>query len=133
MALISITRLRVRSARYLPAFLWYTALSTWQAKRAPGCFAVRLLRDTNNTFWTSSAWQDEAAVRAFILYGAHRRAMPRLLAWCDEASVVHWHQDAAELPNWSEAHRRMVEEGRRSKVHHPSLAHNEYRIPQPKA
>jgi hypothetical protein len=132
MALISVTRLRVRSPRYLPGFLWLTVLSLLQAKRAPGCLAVKLLRDANSTFWTNTAWHDETAMRAFMLAGAHRRAMPRLLEWCDEASVVHWHQDTAELPDWQEAHRRMVTEGRRSKVHHPSPAQTAYEIPQPK-
>src|SRR4028118_415901 len=130
MALISITRLRVRSLRYLPAFIWYAVLSTRQAKSAQGCLRVKLLREANNTFWTSTAWQDEATMRAFILAGSHRRAMPKLLEWCDEASVVHWHQDAAALPDWQEAHRRMVEEGRRSKVHHLSPAHLAYNIPR---
>jgi hypothetical protein len=59
--------------------------------------------------------------------------MPKLLEWCDEASVVHWHQDTAELPDWQEAHRRMMEEGRRSKVHHPSPAQIAYEIPRPKS
>jgi hypothetical protein len=107
----------------LPAFIWYAVLSTRQAKGARGCLRVKLLREANNTYWTSTAWQDEAAMRAFILAGSHRRAMPKLLEWCDEASVVRWHQDDQALPDWQEAHRRMVEEGRRSKVHHPSPAH----------
>jgi hypothetical protein len=31
-------------------------------------------------------------MRAFMLSGAHQRAMPKLFNWCDEASVVHWNQ-----------------------------------------
>ena len=133
MALISVTRLRVRSPRYLPGFIWYALLSARQARRAPGCLGVKLLRDADNTFWTNTAWQDEAAMRAYMLAGTHRKAMPKLLEWCDEASVVHWQQETPELPDWPEAHRRMVAEGRRSKVNHPSAAHRTYDIPQPKA
>jgi hypothetical protein len=48
--------------------------------------------------------------------------MPRLLNWCDEAAVVHWNQEASELPSWQEAHRRMVKEGKLSKVNYPSPA-----------
>lgn len=40
--------------------------------------------------------------------GAHRRVMPRLLKWCDEATVVHWTQESPSLPDWPEAHRRLV-------------------------
>ena len=132
MALISITRLRVRSPRYMIGFIWYTVLSIFQAKLASGCLAVKLLRDANNTYWTYTAWQDMVAMRAFMSAGSHRQAMPKLLEWCNEASVVHWHQDTPELPDWREAYRRMVEEGHRSKVNHPSPAHIAYEIAEPK-
>ena len=69
-------------------------------------------------------------MRAFMLAGPHRRAMPKLLEWCDEASVVHWNQESPALPDWREAYRRMVEEGRPSKVNHPSPAHRACEIPR---
>src|SRR5262249_36436480 len=100
MPLVSITRLRVRRWRYLPLFLLYALASTHQARRAFGSLAVSLLNDSGFAFWTRTVWTDEAAMRAFMLSGAHRRVMPRLLDWCDEASVVHWAQDAAEPPPW---------------------------------
>lgn len=80
MPLISVTRLRVRSWRYLPGFA----------------------------------------------------LMVKLLDWCDEASVVHWDQQDATLPAWGEAYRRMVGEGRASKVRFPSAAHFAYQIPPPR-
>ena len=33
--------------------------------------------------------------------------MRRLAEWCDEASVAHWTQESAALPDWIEVHRRM--------------------------
>jgi hypothetical protein len=78
------------------------------------------------------AWRDEAAMRAFMMAAPHRGAMAKLLDWCDEASVVHWTQESGSLPDWHEAHRRMVAEGRQSKVNHPSPAHEAYQIPPPK-
>lgn len=132
MAFVSITRLRVRSLRYLPQFLWYSVLSSRQAKRASGCLAVELLRDANHAYWTKTVWQDEAAMRGFMSSGAHHRAMPKLKEWCDEACVVHWEQASAELQGWQEAHQRMVADGRRSKVNHPSPAQVAYEIPKPK-
>ncbi|HEV2705994.1 MAG TPA: antibiotic biosynthesis monooxygenase [Pyrinomonadaceae bacterium] len=132
MALISITRLRIRAWRFLPAFLVYSLLSARQSKRAPGNLGLMLLRDANRAFWTATAWRDEAAMRAFMMSGAHRRAMPKLLDWCDEAALVHWTQETHDLPDWQEAHRRMLADGRRSKVRHPSPAHTAYDIPPPK-
>ena len=89
MVFISITRLRVRSFRYLPQFLWFAFLSQRQAKRSPGCFGARVLRDAGNAYWTSTAWENEAVMRAYISSGAHRRVMPKLKEWCDEAYVAH--------------------------------------------
>ena len=69
----------------------------------------------------SDRWQDEAAISAYRITPPHRHVMPKLLEWCDEASVVHWNQESAELPDWKTAERRMAESGRLSKVNHPSV------------
>jgi len=79
-----------------------------------------------------TAWEDEAAMRAYRNAGAHRMVMPRLLEWCDEAAVAHWTQTEATLPDWQEAHRRMVAEGRPSKVRHPSPAQESKQIAAPR-
>ena len=129
--LISVTRLRIRSPRYLPMFIIYSILSSRQARRAPGNCGMDLLRDAHSAFWTRTAWRDEKAMRSFMLGGMHRRAMPKLLDWCDEAVTVHWTQETPQLPDWQEAHRRIVSEGRRSKVRHPSPSHLAFTIPPP--
>ncbi len=132
MPFISLTRLRIRSLRFVPQFIWTAVLSSRQAKRAAGNLGQRLLRDAHLTFWTLTAWADEATMRSFMMSGAHRRAMPKLLDWCDEASVAHWVQETAELPDWREAHRRMVKDGRLSKVRHPSPAQQARDIAEPR-
>ncbi len=132
MPVISVTRLRVRSLRYLPAFLLRAIPSSRQARRAPGNLGVNLLNDARWTFWTCTGWQDEASMRAFMMSGAHRKAMPTLLTMCDEAALVHWQQDSAQLPDWEEAHRRLSTAGRRSKVKFPSPAHQAFEIPRPR-
>ena len=90
MVLISVTRLRVRSFRYIAGFIFYTLLSALQAKRASGNLGIGLLRDANSTFWTRTAWLDEASMRAFMMATPHRRAMSKLVDWCNEAAVVHF-------------------------------------------
>jgi hypothetical protein len=132
MPFVSITRLRVRSFRYLPVFLIGAFRSARQAKNAAGNLAVSLLSDSNFTFWTRTLWNDERSMRAFMLVGAHRRIMPRLLQWCDEAAVAHWLQESPEAPSWQEAYRRLQQEGRASKVDHPSSAQSRFEIPPPK-
>jgi Domain of unknown function (DUF3291) len=129
---VSITRLRLRSWRFLPGLIWHTLRSSRQAKTAAGNLSAQVLRDAHNTFWTCSLWNDEAAMRAFMVSGAHRKAMPRLIDWCDEASVAHWQQDSTKPPPWHEVHRRMQGEGRPSKVRHPSDAQRRFEIPAPR-
>jgi hypothetical protein len=130
MPLVSITRLRVRSFRYLPVFAIEAFRSARQAKNAPGNLAVSLLNDSHLTFWTRTLWKDEAAMRAFMIAGAHRHVMPHLLQ-CDEAAVVHWVQDSPEPPSWQEAYRRLQQEGRASRVNYPSVAQTAFEVPPP--
>ncbi len=83
-----------------------------------------LARDAEGGFWTLTLWKDLATMRAYRNTGAHRRAMPKLIGWCDEASVAHWEQEAVALPSGEEAHEKMRGSGRMSKVRHPSPAHS---------
>jgi hypothetical protein len=132
MPLVSITRLRVRSFRYLPAFLVGSLRSAREAKNSSGNLAVSVLSDANLAFWTRTLWTDERSMRAFMFAPAHRSVMPKLLQWCDEAAVTHWLQDSSEPPSWQEVHRRLQEEGRTSRVDHPSAAQLRFEISPPK-
>lgn len=130
--IISVTRLRLRSLRFLLPFIVYSLRSMRQVKRSPGNIAADAMRDQHGGFWTRSVWRDVESMRAFMTSGAHRQAMPKLLDWCDEAALVHWEQDTAALPQWDEAHRRLVTQGRRSKVRYPSPAHERLDVPVPR-
>ena len=132
MPFVSITRLRVRSWRYLPAFLVNAYRAARQAKRARGNLAISLLRDADFAFWTRTIWTDETEMRAFMLSGVHRRIMSRLPVWCDEAAVAHWLQDDLEPPSWPEACRRLRQDGRPSMVKYPSEAQRRFELPEPR-
>jgi hypothetical protein len=90
MPLVSVTRLRVRAWRFLPAFSVLAMRSARQARRADGNVGTSLLAEAHRTFWTLTAWTDESAMRAFMVDGAHGRGMRNLKTWCDEAAVAHW-------------------------------------------
>jgi hypothetical protein len=132
MPFISVTRLRVRSLRYLLPFLWRTFKVARQAQHSSHFLGGRILHEAKNAFWTVTAWEDEAAMRGFRQKGAHGLVMPKLLEWCDEAAYVHWSQDGPELPDWPVAHRRLAQEGKLSKVYHPSPAQVAKKIAEPK-
>ena len=135
MPFVSLTRLRIRSFRFVPLFALHTMRSQRQIKVAAGFQVGALLADRQWTFWTMTAWDSQESMRSYMINGAHKRAMPHLLDWCDEASVAHWDQAEMELPPWAEADRRMRETGRPSKVRYPSPQHASltYRAPRTSA
>lgn len=112
MPIISVTRLHVRCWRHLPRVLAATLGSAMQARSAPGCLAVSVLSESWRTYWTRTAWQDEAAMFAYVRAGTHSRIMGHVMLWCDESSVVHWSEAVGVLPSWGLAHRRLSEQGR---------------------
>jgi len=133
MAFVSVTRLRVRSIFFLPQFLVYAIRSSRQAQKSTGFVGGRLMVNAGYVFWTLTVWTASKAMDAYRSSGVHRAAMPRLLHWCDEASVTHWTQDSDAVPAWDEAYQRMLKEGRSSKVNHPSAAHLAHEIPAPRS
>jgi heme-degrading monooxygenase HmoA len=129
---VSITRLRLRSWRFMPSFIVQALRSAAQAKAAPGNLGVAILAEANRTYWTRTIWTDEGAMRAFIRSGVHRRIMGRLADWCDEAAVAHWSQAATNAPSWDDTARRLQRDGRPSAVNHPTPAHRNFQIAAPK-
>lgn len=123
MVFVSLTRLRIRSLRFLPLFAVDAFRTQRQVQRAPGFRTGALLPDRKWTFWTMTAWDSAESMRQYMTTGAHKKAMPKLMHWCDEASVAHWQQESDTLPDWTEADRRMRTTGRVSKVRHPSPEH----------
>src|SRR5262245_44305071 len=112
MPVVSVTRLKLRSILVLPQFLLANNAVNRQIVKATGFLRGRLLLDKGFTFWTTTAWNDEASMRAFRDSGGHKRAMPRLPKWCSEATSVHWNQDNDQLPDWKDAHEHIVKDGR---------------------
>jgi Domain of unknown function (DUF3291) len=132
MIFVSLTRLRIRSFRFVPLFALHALLSMRQVTIAPGFQSGALLADRSWTFWTMTAWDTQENMRRYMTTGSHKTAMPHLLHWCDEASVAHWEQPENFLPSWTEADKRMREKGRASKVQNPSPQHAtlSYRAPR---
>jgi hypothetical protein len=111
-SLVSVTRFRLRSLRFLPFFVLHANRAIAQIRKSDGFLAGAVRRDADLAFWTMTVWRDERAMRAYGASGAHRKAAPHLAEWGAEASVGHWTQAGRELPEWPEAVRRLREEGR---------------------
>ncbi|MDP2497494.1 MAG: DUF3291 domain-containing protein [Candidatus Palauibacterales bacterium] len=142
MPLITTTRLRLRSRRFLPQLYYYTWTICRQARRTPGFLKGRLFLGSDRLppsmmffgrhpgYWTMTMWEDREAMLGFRDHGSHREAMPKGAEWVQEASTVTWEQDSEELPSLGEAHDRMREDGRLMPSNHPSEAHASGEIPE---
>jgi hypothetical protein len=122
----SITRLRLRSIFTLPAFVRATRAISAQCGASAGFISGAVLAEGRLVFWTRSAWESADAMKAFRDSGVHREVMPKLMTWCDEASVVQWEGEAAT--DWDAIYAQMVEQGRLSRVKQPTKAHTEKRF-----
>jgi len=123
MSFVSITRLRVRSVRFLPGFAYHALRSNAQAKKASGNLYAQALRERGLVFWTITIWTDAEAMRAFRNAGAHRVVMPKLSRWCDEATYAHWQQDNDVPPTLPQAYEHLRFNGVASKLEYPSPQH----------
>lgn len=129
--LVAATRVRLRSLWYFPAFVWRAAQAGKQARTAPGNLHSDQFRDAKGAFWTLTMWQDESAMRAFMMSGAHAKIMPRAPEWFSESAVVHWRQAGTAVPSRAEMHRRLQNEGRPTRVKFPNEAHKAFKIAPP--
>ena len=69
MPFISITRLGLRSLRFVPGFALHTRASLRQVRVASGFLDGAVLTDRSLTFWTMTAWDSQLVRRAWV----HRR------------------------------------------------------------
>ncbi len=132
MAFVSVTRLRIRSRRFLLGFLFHALRANHQVRASAGFRGGALLTDRRWTFWTITVWDSDGDMRSYMTRGAHRVAMPKLSRWCDEASIVHWDQPEAIVPTWTEADHRMRRDGRPSSVQNPSALHDSMTFAAPR-
>jgi Domain of unknown function (DUF3291) len=123
MPMVSVTRLHLRSIRFLPAFFWYTNRSSRQAKRTPGNLGVKLRKTRGLALWTLSMWETNQAMKTFVSAPPHKDAMRRLPHWCDEASFADWQQDTTNWPLWEQAAAKLTAAGRLARVLYPSVEH----------
>jgi hypothetical protein len=125
MPFVSVTRLHIRSLRFVPAFLIYTFRSTRQVRGAGGYRTGWLGREGVFGFWTATVWRSQEAMQAYRNSPPHLAAMGKLLDWCDEASFANWEQAGDDAPDAVTAYGHLRDEGRTSKVRHPSPQHRQ--------
>jgi hypothetical protein len=103
------SRLELRRLRDVPSFLAGAMRIRRQMLGSPGALGVSLIaRPLRRSFWTLSAWQDQAALGAAVGREPHRRIMTRFRPRMAGSSFVTWTAPASALPiTWDEALRRL--------------------------
>jgi hypothetical protein len=99
------SRLELRRLRDVPSFLAAALRIRRQMLGSPGALGVSLIaRPMHRTFWTLSAWQDQAALSAAVGREPHRQIMRRLRPRMAGSSFVTWTARATALPiPWDDA------------------------------
>jgi hypothetical protein len=128
--MVFLTRLRLRSALFLPQFFWLNESVIRQLRASQGFRGGKLLADKSLVFWMATQWADPSSMRSFRDSGAHRVALPRLVSWCDEAAVAE-SETWETIRSWADIHDWPSTRGRPSKLRHPSRAHPLLRFPPP--
>ena len=127
----SLTRLRLRGIRFLPAFLWISWRCMAQGRSDGQMVYGAVLCELPWTFITVSVWTEKRAMLRYVGTGAHLDAMQRLREWCSEAGVTHFELDDMILPPVSEMMDRL-RRGKVSHVLHPSPYHESASWPDPR-
>jgi len=130
-AVIVVTRLRLRDPALLDEFFTDAVAAIEQAQKSEGNLGADALADANNAWWSVSSWQDRRLMRAFIRNQPHRSIMDRLDHYCDEATFVDWEQDSPDLPDWQTSHRHLVADGKAAELTRPSDANQTRAFPPP--
>ncbi|OYY91796.1 MAG: hypothetical protein B7Y45_02195 [Sphingomonas sp. 28-66-16] len=99
MVYVSITGLTLKGPFAAPRFWWHALRSMAQAQAAPGNI-LATARSVDGVQHTLSIWQNRAAMRRFMISGAHARAMRAFPAI---ASGSTYGFDAEAAPGWDEA------------------------------
>jgi len=111
MAMTVVTRLRLRDPQYFDDFFASAVAVVEQAESSEGNLGAEVLAEAHNTYWTRTCWENEDAMRLFMLTEPHRSTMDRIDEWCDEATFVNWQQTETALPDWDVGYERLITQG----------------------
>ncbi|WFR96156.1 hypothetical protein [Rhizobium tumorigenes] len=100
MVYVSITGLQIKARRHLPRFWWHAIPSMLQAQKAEGNISTAA-RQIDGVHHTLTVWKDEAAMRRYLVAGAHLKAM-RAFGSIATGKTLGFYAD--RVPDWQEVH-----------------------------
>jgi hypothetical protein len=131
MAVIVVTRLRLKDPAVQDEFFTDAVGAIEQAQKAEGSLGVDALAEANNVWWSVSSWRARELMQAFVRSQPHLSIMERLDQYCDEASFVDWEQDSPDLPDWQTNWRHLVADGQSAELTNASAANQARAFPPP--
>lgn len=105
---VSITGLTLKHPRHRLRFWWHAVRSMTQARSAEGNISAET-RTINGVHHTLSVWRDEASMRAYLVKGAHLRAMKVFRSIATGKTVGFATEDP---PGWDAVHDLWKTQGR---------------------
>jgi hypothetical protein len=130
-AIIVVTRLRLKDRSLLDDFFASAVALLEQAKGSAGILGSDVLADANDAWWTVTSWDGRPSMTNFVNTDPHFTTMRRLDDWCDEATFADWDQTEPDLPDWQTAWRRLTTEGQKAALSQPTPAHETLAFPPP--
>lgn len=103
------SRLPLRTRMTPPRFLWAIVRVVRQLGGAPGLLGHSLRAEVlRGTYWTLSAWTDQAAMDAFVRTDPHRSVMRSMADVLGEPTFVSWEVAGSDLPiSWDDVAARI--------------------------
>ena len=131
MAVIVVTRLRLKDPALLDAFFTDALAAIEQARKSDGNLGVNALADANNAWWSVTAWQERRLMHSYVRIDPHRSIQSHLDPYRDEATFVDWEQESPDLPDWQTNRQHLVADGQAAQLTQPSAAHQTRDFPAP--
>ena len=106
------SRLELRSLRHVPGFLGAAMKLRKQVRAMPGALGVSLIaQPAHKTFWTLSAWVDQASLDAFVATPAHVAVMQRYHERMNGSVVHHVDGEDRRPPGAAQQRQAALERG----------------------
>ena len=131
MAIIVVTRLRLKDPALLDDFFTDAVAALEQAQKSDGNLGVDALGDANNAWWTVTSWRERRQMHSYVRSEPHQTIRSHLDRYCDEATIVAWEQDSPDLPDWQTNWRHLVADGLAADLTQPSASHQTREFPAP--
>ena len=131
MPVIDVTRLRLKDPALLDEFLTEAVAAIEQAQKSEGNLGADALADTNNAWWSVTAWQDRGLLQAFAGNQPHLDISARLDHHRDEATFVDWAQANPGPLDRQTSWRHLTADGKAADLTQPSAANQNRDFPPP--